>query len=443
MKPESALLSGSLIRCICTGRGSATMTRRDWQSTVGMAVFALVATVCGAAIFAGGGEQGAIIAMAIVVLALGQVAIIATVRARESMLEERVDILDQEMKANAGIDRQDTGKRLQAVERRLDAIPLDRSEELLGELRAMRQSIRGLAGRDPEPAPRIAPRFSAEPAMPERAAPAVYPAEPKLQPISSFSSEFKPIAVEPPPSKPAPSLDLWLEPIVELARDATAHYRAQASFSTADGGQSDHQQLTARLERDGARPPFDLAILKLGLPVLRRLRHKHPGLRLFVPIGAATIVSESDLDRLTATLANSADVAQAVVFEFPHSVLAGLSSTGIQGLARLARQGSTMALSNVSLLGLDLPALKQLGFRFLTIDANSIEQGAGVLPSWLDFARNAVAMGFEISVSGIASPRQAEAAGLLARFGRGSHFAPPRRVRSDAADDLPMRARAA
>jgi predicted signal transduction protein with EAL and GGDEF domain len=128
----------------------------------------------------------------------------------------------------------------------------------------------------------------------------------------------------------------------------------------------------------------------------------------------------------------AADVAVSIVLEIEHRNLGSRGATGIDGLARLGRLGVTMALTGVSTSGLDLAALRQLGVRFLDIEATSLETGSGLSPAWLQFAQFARAMQFQIVAGGVTTAAQAAAVGQLARFARGSFFAPPRRVKSEA-----------
>jgi hypothetical protein len=91
-----------------------------------------------------------------------------------------------------------------------------------------------------------------------------------------------------------------------------------------------------------------------------------------------------------------------------------------------------MALSNVQVAGLDLASLRQLGVRFLTFPPSAADAGFGPTSAWREFVQYARAMQFQIIISDIATPQQATAATKLARFGYGSFFAPPRKVRQGA-----------
>ena len=98
----------------------------------------------------------------------------------------------------------------------------------------------------------------------------------------------------------------------------------------------------------------------------------------------------------------------------------------------LRSTGATMALTGVQVAGLDLAALRQLGVRYLTFPPHAADGGLGPTPAWREFVQYARAMQFQIIVSDIITPQQATAATQVGRYGFGSFFAPPRKVRTDA-----------
>ncbi len=210
------------------------------------------------------------------------------------------------------------------------------------------------------------------------------------------------------------------------------HYRALIDLTDDQGHVVRHRELMQKADQGGMRPALDAHVVKLIAPVLRRLRLRNPALRAFVPLGISTLCSRTDMTRVIASLERDADIAGGIVFEFDHKGLALLDEAGIENLARVARLGATLALSNVQIGGLDLAALRQLGVRFLTVPQGMADAGFGPTPAWREFVQYARAMQFQIVIADIETPQQASAAQRLARFGFGSFFAPPRKVRADA-----------
>ena len=235
-----------------------------------------------------------------------------------------------------------------------------------------------------------------------------------------------------------------LEPIIDLTTNRTAHYRVRFSITAANGIEIDYSKLTLNADRGELRPTLDVHVINQAIPLLRRLRAKHPAMRMFIPMGAATLVSEHTIAMVTQMLSEADNVAQGVVFELTHESLAGLSEAGISGLAAIARMGATLALTEASIAGLDLPALRHLGVKFIGVEARSIEPGYGTTQAWLDFVQVARGMNFQLLMTNVENSAQAATASQIARLVAGHFFAPPRRVKinagMNAANDLSVAA---
>jgi EAL domain-containing protein (putative c-di-GMP-specific phosphodiesterase class I) len=227
-------------------------------------------------------------------------------------------------------------------------------------------------------------------------------------------------------------LDLLLEPVIELSSGSTSHYRALINLANGRGDVVPHGELMEKAELGGMRAALDSHIVKLVAPVLRRLRLKNPGLRVFVPLGRATLGSRGEADGIISLLLQDADVANGVVFELGQEDIGQLDPAGIENLASLGRLGATLALRDVYLGGLDLAALRQLGVRFLNFPPHAVDAGNGPSEVWREFVQYARAMQIQLIVGDIETPQQASAASKCARFGHGPFFAPPRKVRRDA-----------
>jgi len=390
------------------------MRGRDWPVILGLVAFVLAAIMFGVLAATNWQEQNYAMTGAIIVLAIGQVFLLAIAWSRDAALATKLELQGRSQRALAD-DLRGLAQRLDAAERQISDAPV---EQVASEMQSLRHSFQSLSQEIEHTRSRI------ESGVMSR----TYAPVPVQQPEA---------ASLPPPKAPAleasrERLELALEPVVELSNDQTAHYRAQLSLVEGLGREVPYAVLMAKADAGGFRPAIDFVMLKQTLPVLRRLRGKNPRLRIFVPLGLSSLNGAADLDRLVDLIEESADVAVAIVLEIEHGNLGSLGATGIDGLARLGRLGVTMALTGVSTSGLDLAALRQLGVRFLDIDAGSFETGSGLSPAWLQFAQFARAMQFQIVAGGVATAAQAAAAGQLARFARGSFFAPPRRVKSDA-----------
>jgi EAL domain-containing protein (putative c-di-GMP-specific phosphodiesterase class I) len=383
------------------------MRHNDWPRIAGLASFSVLAIGCAAFLIASGDLHKSVAGVALLLLAAGQIALLIGGALRQSRLGDRQAVQGRALREVA--DRtQALTARIDALEARLaapaPAAPQATTSSTLAEMQALREQLQALVNDIQNPG-----------APPPAAAPETAAAAAPLR----------------------ERLDLLLEPVIELSSGDTNHYRALLNMVDDQGQEVAHADLMAKAEENGVRPRLDQHLLRQVLPVFRRLRLKHPAMRLFVPLGAASLNTSDDLARLIALLEQSSDVAPGVVLEISHQSLGLLSAAGIEGLARLGRLGTNMCLARVSLTGLDLMSLRQLGVRFLDIDARGFEQGHGVAPSWTEFAQFARSMQFQIVAGHVETAAQSLAAGRLARFGYGPYFAPPRRVRVDAGETQP------
>jgi EAL domain-containing protein (putative c-di-GMP-specific phosphodiesterase class I) len=255
---------------------------------------------------------------------------------------------------------------------------------------------------------------------------------PPRPPFSGLANIFGREGIKPEPKVPRDHLTFLLEPVVDLATNETEHYRARYNMATTTGGEIAFDRLVANADKSGLRPSLDMHVVNQALPLLRKLRGKHPNMKLFVPIGTATLMSEPTLRKILDIVDELGEPASGVVFELEHDNLGRLNENGVTGLAMLARRGIAMALVNVTVAGLDMGSLRHLGVKFIGIDAGSVEAGYGVSPTWQEFVQVARGLQFQVMLLDVATSQQAASASQVARFAAGTFFAPPRRVKGAA-----------
>lgn len=368
--------------------------------------------------------QGDLAALSTVVIALG-VGVFAVVMVLIMKLSRQEDwLLDQQDAIRDLHERHDVlTTRLAAVEDEASQ-PSRKLDEIMGDMRALRDNFRSMAEATLQPERGTG---GEEPRRDER-------------PLSWGAGAPQPAVAERAAETPAPApqkkgaehLELLLEPVIELATGATTHYRAMLDLTDEHGHTVHHGELMRKADQGGMRAALDHHLVKLVGPVLRRLRVRNPGIRIFVPVGLSTLNAPDEGARIAQLLERDSDVASGIVFEFDQKDLGALDDTGIGNLARLARLGATMSLTKAQVSGLDLSALRQLGVRYLSFPTHAADSGFGVSQAWRDFSQYARAMQFQIIVGDIVTPQQATAAARMGRFGYGMYFAPPRKVRADA-----------
>jgi EAL domain-containing protein (putative c-di-GMP-specific phosphodiesterase class I) len=246
--------------------------------------------------------------------------------------------------------------------------------------------------------------------------------EPEIRP--SVPPEESPAVIE-------HQLEFFLEPIVAFAEDATAHYRASLVLE-GNGRRVTFEDLTRQAAANGLRPDLDGHAVSRALAVGSRLTAKRPGTAIFVPIGPETLASQAALAAIELQIGRAGRGAGNLVFEIDHSAMAALASDGMEGMARLARNGARLALARAHGEGLDLNALRRRHFRFITFSAVALPTDRNAVPTWAETARLAVGYGFTIGVQGLLSEEQIHLASGWASLGSGPAFAPPRRVKGEA-----------
>jgi EAL domain-containing protein (putative c-di-GMP-specific phosphodiesterase class I) len=255
------------------------------------------------------------------------------------------------------------------------------------------------------------------------------------QPIITANASPK---IEPPIQVASPfgeKLLVSLEPIVDLHTGSTAHYRVHLGMLSASGEELTHELLLHHADRMGVRPQLDMFVAREAEILLRRLRQRDPLLNIFVPIGAATLSSPTTLAQIVVDRQTAADVAAGVAFELPHAMLAGLTDYALEGLAMLARQGAVLALTNVSVVGLDLNAMGTLNVRFVGLDVSAIDMANGPSAAMIGFAQAARASRVQMIVTGVTYPRVVASLPQITRLASGPCFAVPRRVKREMADE--------
>ncbi len=220
-----------------------------------------------------------------------------------------------------------------------------------------------------------------------------------------------------------------LEPIVDVQTGRTAHYRMHLAMML-DHEELGHDQLLHYAGRVGKRPELDVLALRESFSLLQRLRLRDPQLNIFVSIGPETLADASAISQIETERQNFGEHAFGVVFEMTHSMLAGLSEAGLEGLARLARGGGQFSLTQVSVAGLDLHAMDALNVRYIGLAAAAIDP-TGPSTSLIGFAQMARLTRVNVVVTGLSNAAMLTKLGSVARLACGPCFAAPRRVKRD------------
>jgi EAL domain-containing protein (putative c-di-GMP-specific phosphodiesterase class I) len=403
------------------------MLRRDWLLIAALSLCIAATIGSGFYLLSGGTAPVLGAVVAVFSLALGQLLTMAMAIRQTHELQDshkRLAIDIQDLSRNGSDGKRHADYLLTQVSE-LRAEGTRHNEAVAAGFRELKNTYTGLA-QELETIAANTPRYSMPPPPPF---------------MSNFEGEPETLtSIEPEAPQPVDSpfgdqLLVSLEPIVDLHSGSTAHYRIHLGMSSPTGGELSHELLLHHADRKGVRSQLDIFVAREAGLLLRRLRVRDPGLNIFIPIGAATLSSPESLNRLIADRHAAADVAAGLSFEIPHASLAGLTEVALEGLAVLARQGAILALSNVSLAGLDLNAMNTLNVRYVGLDVGAIDPATGPTSSMIGFAQAARASRVQMVVTGVSDPRVVAKLPQITRLAAGPCFAEPRRVKREMAQE--------
>jgi cyclic-di-GMP phosphodiesterase, flagellum assembly factor TipF len=240
----------------------------------------------------------------------------------------------------------------------------------------------------------------------------------------------------------ADQLNLSLEPVVDLFTSNTAHYRMVLGMTNEQGQDVAHDVFIHHADRLGLRGELDQYVIQESMALLEQLRQRDQSLSIFVPVGAATLSNTQIVQNILALLQAQPHVANGIVLDMPHAVLASLADSSLEGLATLARAGVLLSLSQASISGVDLPSLSRLNVRWIGLAASSVGIGTRISAGLPGFVQSARAMRIQIVISHLCDPRQVQGLSRTARFASGPAFALPRKLKRTETDDAALSAAA-
>ncbi|MEO9168096.1 MAG: EAL domain-containing protein [Aestuariivirga sp.] len=217
-----------------------------------------------------------------------------------------------------------------------------------------------------------------------------------------------------------------LEPLVDIPTRRTAHYRLHSSMSI-EGEKVSGDTLFRVAAAAKVRPALDSLAIEEALGLLARLRGRDEHLCILVPLGAETLQDQPSVLHLLAII-EASPMSNGLIIELQHVILAGLGEQGLEGLALLARHGVVFALSQASISGLDLEAMRLLNVKLVGITAGYLG-GRPASDSLLGFAQMARLARVNIYVTEVTDAATVTHIAAFSRLACGLCFAEPRQVK--------------
>jgi cyclic-di-GMP phosphodiesterase TipF (flagellum assembly factor) len=232
-------------------------------------------------------------------------------------------------------------------------------------------------------------------------------------------------------------VELALQPIVSLPQRKRRFFECYSRIKAADGKVLVPEQYIDIAERFGLVTAIDNMLLFRCIQLLRKLRKANANVGFFLNISQRTLADRDFFREFINLMAQNAELAPAIIFEFSQRAWDSADSTLHRDLDRLAQLGYRFSMDKVTNLDLDVPGLSSRHFRFVKIEATRLAQAAASGAIGDDpkaFKRNLDSYAIDLIVDRIESePMLLELLELSIDFGQGYLFGEPRIAKPDLA----------
>ncbi len=232
-------------------------------------------------------------------------------------------------------------------------------------------------------------------------------------------------------------VELALQPIVSLPQRKRRFFECYSRIKATDGKVLVPEQYLDIAERFGLVTAIDNMLLFRCIQLLRKLRKANANVGFFLNISQRTLADRDFFREFINLMAQNAELAPAIVFEFSQKAWDSADNTMHRDLDRLAQLGYRFSLDKVTNLDIDVPGLSSRHFRFIKIEATRLAQAAASGAIGEDpraFKRMLDSYAIDLIVDRIESePMLLELLELSIDFGQGYLFGEPRIAKPDLA----------
>jgi cyclic-di-GMP phosphodiesterase TipF (flagellum assembly factor) len=232
-------------------------------------------------------------------------------------------------------------------------------------------------------------------------------------------------------------VELALQPIVSLPQRKRRFFECYSRITATDGRVLVPEQYLDIAERFGLVTAIDNMLLFRCIQLLRKLRKANANVGFFLNISHRTLADRDFFREFINLMAQNAELAPAIVFEFSQRAWDSADNTLHRDLDRLAQLGYRFSMDKVTNLDIDVPALSSRHFRFIKVEATRLAQAAASGAIGEDpkaFKRMLDSYAIDLIVDRIESePMLLELLELSIDFGQGYLFGEPRIAKPDLA----------
>ena len=167
-------------------------------------------------------------------------------------------------------------------------------------------------------------------------------------------------------------IDILLQPIMKLPERKTAFYEVFSRLVDANGEQMTPEKFIPLCEIEGLMPLVDNMMLIRAVKIIRRLESRSNAVGLFCTLSSQSLIDPDFFPELVGFVEKNRDLASRIIFEISQSQLNNAGAMEHESMRVLARLGFSFSLDKVTNLNVDFSDMRDRGFRFIRISANTL-----------------------------------------------------------------------
>lgn len=167
-------------------------------------------------------------------------------------------------------------------------------------------------------------------------------------------------------------VELALQPIVTLPQRKRRFFECFSRVRISDGRVLTPEQYLDIAEQHGLVTAIDNMQLFRCIQILRRIRKGNAGIGFFLNISAHTLADRDFFREFINMMAQNAELAPAIVFEFSQRAMEMADDALLRDLERLAQLGYRFSLDQVTHFDLNPAQLSSHHFRFMKVEAERL-----------------------------------------------------------------------
>jgi cyclic-di-GMP phosphodiesterase, flagellum assembly factor TipF len=382
-----------------------------------VAIYALIAVTAGTLVFTVEGVAGGLLSAAIVFLFIMQVdGLVVRNRDRKAHGMEIAGL----KRSGAAVQKalEETQAKMEEVTKAVEARASAQSKKIVSELQVLESLMREFASR-------ISDKAKAEPGgeRPTRQASLDGMAENELLETIRASLEEN-------------RVDLYLQPIVSLPQRKLRYYEALSRLRSEDGSVIMPAQYIKIAAPAGLMSVVDNLLLFRCVQIVRRLTTKSKGIGVFCNISGDTLRDAEFFPQFLEYMQHNKDLAGQIVFEFSQDAVLKAGKIGEANLNQLAGIGFSLSMDHIAALNLDFDKLKNIGFRYLKVRADTLTNGMGAAQAVVaaeDFKKLLERHGLNLIAERVEDEKTVvQLLDFAVDYAQGYLFGEPRAVRGDA-----------